>query len=206
MNRLIPPPIKDTAESEEDGKVKPKPPTKVSTPSSITNNTNNSAIISSQHVNPFAYQMPLNQSYNLFHNIAINPMHWYASAPQQFNTHMYAHAPPSTTLYTAPSIAPSIALLSITPPNIESIDNDNETTQPTPSIHPKVTSMYTLPSNIQEYIESTLCLDFKQKPRPNIFFPWMSNIELKMNKTCDKQFKVYLIGIAKEMGYRNLVQ
>ena len=62
---------------------------------------------------------------------------------------------------------------------------------------------FTKSSPIEEYIESTLGLDFDINPRPNVFSPWLKQIEKRDDLTYDPRFRSFLISKAYELEYQH---
>ena len=127
-------------------------------------------------------------------------------------------------IVTSPFLHPFNTLMSLQPPiqpNSESIcakleclpDPEECLPAPDDSISitiehiPKENILYT--DNISEaaieYIRSAKKLKFKRRPRKNVIFPWLDDIEIRKNKkSFDEEFKRYLLMKAYELDYQDL--
>ena len=81
-----------------------------------------------------------------------------------------------------------------------------------PVVNKKTTELFnecakacSLPSHIEDYIQTTEDLDFKSETRMNVFSPWSPAIPLTENiRSYDQNFCSYLLIKASELGYKNL--
>ena len=163
----------------------------ISVPAADDSNQNNAP---DYHAHTTATTVPPLYSSFLFSSYYHHPYHYHYH-PMQYCYSGYYHG-----LVVNPPTAPHVN----SPLNSESrvetdvIDEvDGEELEPAPEPN-------TLPDNIQRYINTTLHLDFTTTPRKNVFYPWMRDIEMRKEKSCDDRFKSYLIGILKEFGYGKL--
>ena len=185
----------------------------------IIDTTYSTTVTPPQYITPALCPLPQRPIYYP-HPYQYNYQCQYPSHPPCYPSNaLPAYHPPLIPLLSNPTDNPITTPLTTTTPITNNITTTPTTTPTTTNTTPTTpvpttntntinttsnVAPYVLPPCIKGYINETLHLDFTSKSCINVFQPWLGEIKVNKKKTCDENFKTYIIRIAKEMNYRDL--